>query len=101
MSFFMQASQRWDAFFNNWPASLARKGILQTILNEVMPFKNYWIKDGLLLIERVTPDAMGARFVLVSFEVVSLVKFIDPLSATDIAAAGFGVEASNQQPQLV
>ena len=96
----MTASQKWDAFFSNWPTSLARKGLLQTVLNEAMPFKDYWIKDGMLLIERVTPDAMGARFVLLSFEVISLVKFTDPLSAADIAGAGFQAKVASGQPQL-
>ena len=96
----MAVSQKWENFFSNWPASLARKGVVQTVLNEAMPFKNYWIKDGMLLIERVTPDAMGARFVLLSFEVINLVKFTDPLSAAEIAEAGFQAEAPNRQPQL-
>jgi len=97
----MAASQNWSDLFNNWPASFARKGVLQSVLNEQMPFKDFWLKDGMLLIERVTPDAMGARFVLLSFEAVSLVKFTDPLKAAEIAEAGFQAEAATRQPQLV
>ena len=95
----MAASQKWDSFFNNWPASMPRNGVLQTVLNEAMPFKDFWLKDGMLLIERVTPDAMGARFVLMSFEVVSLVKFTNPLNAAEIAQAGFLAEVPKKQPQ--
>ncbi len=94
----MAASQKWDSLFNNWPASLPRCGVMQTVLNETMPFKDFWLKDGLLLIERVTPDAMGARFVLLSFEVISLVKFTNPLNAAEIAAAGFLAEIPSKQP---
>lgn len=97
----MAATQDWSSFFNNWPANLARKGVLQTTLNEQMPFKNFWLQDELLLFERVAPDAMGARFVLVSFEVVNLVKFTDPLTASEIASAGFQEKQGERQPQLV
>jgi len=92
----MAASQNWESFFSNWPESLPRKGVLQTVLNEQMPFRNYWLKDGMLLLERVTPDAMGARFVLLSFDAISLVKFTDPLTNAIIDEAGFnnGVAAS-------
>ena len=95
------SSNKWDSFFNNWPKSLARQGVLQSVLDEAMPFKNYWIKDGMLLIERVTPDAMGVRFVLLSFEAINLVKFTAPLSADDISEAGFQAKAVSGQPQLV
>ncbi len=95
----MAAAQKWDAFFNNWPASIPRKGVLQTGLNETMPFKDFWLKEGMLLIERVTPDAMGARFVLLSFEAVNLVKFTNPLNAAEIAAAGFVAELPKREPQ--
>ena len=70
-----------------------------TDLNETMPFKDFWLRDEMLLIERVTPDAMGARFVLLSFEMINTVKFTNPLSATEIADAGFSAEV--QQPLSV
>ena len=96
----MTASQTWDTFFSNWPKALPRKGVLQTVLNEAMPFKDFWLKDGMVLIERVTPDAMGARFVLLSFEVINLVKFIEPLTAGIIADAGFQANITSREPQL-
>jgi len=83
----MAATQDWNLFFNSWPASLPRKGVLQTNLSETMPFKNFWLKGAMLLIERVTPDAMD------------VVKFTNPLSAAEISEAGFRAEAPNKQPQ--
>ncbi len=100
----MLSDQCWESFFGNWPSAIPRRGVLQTVLNEAMPFKNYWIKDGMLLIERATPDAMGARFVLLGFDVINLVKFTDPLTSAIITDAGFTEKASNKppsrQPQL-
>lgn len=97
----MAASQDWCSFFGNWPTALPRKGVLVSNLNEAMPFRDFWIKDAMLLIERVTPDAMGARFVMLNFEVINSVKFVNPLSATDISGAGFQAEAGKQQPVTV
>ncbi len=65
-----------------------------------MPFKNFWLKNSMLLLERTIPDAMGARFVLLSFEAVMAVKFTDPLRAEEIAAAGFLADLPKRQPQL-
>ena len=95
----MVAAQQWDTFFSNWPASLPRSGVLLTNLNETMPFKDFWLKEGMLLIERQTPDAMGARFVLLSFEVLNVVKFTNPLTTAEIAEAGFFAEVVQRQTQ--
>ena len=94
----MEAAQNWESFFNDWPTALPRKGVLQTQLNETIPFKEFWLKESMLLVERVTPDAMGARFVLLDFHAVNLVKFTNPLNATEIAEAGFLTEAPKRQP---
>ena len=95
----MAASQKWELFFCNWPSSMPRKGVLQSVLNEAIPFKDFWLKDGMLLVERVTPDAMGARFVLLSFEVVNLLKLTNPLNAAEIAEAGFVVDLPKSKPK--
>lgn len=97
----MAAPQNWEHFFGNWPEVLHRRGVLQTTLSETLPFKEFFLKDGMLLLERTTPDAMGARFVLLSFETIFAVKFTDPLRAPEIAKAGFLTELPKQQPQLV
>lgn len=105
----MNSAQCWNKFFCNWPSSLARKGVIQTVLNETMQFKNFWLQEGMVLFERIAPDATGARFVLVGFDVINLVKFVDPLTEKDIADAGFHkqlpkrvapVQASVQTPGL-
>ena len=97
----MTSAQSWNSFFSNWPTSLARKGVLQTVLQETMQFKNFWLKDGMVLLERIAPDATGARFVLLCFDVINLVKFTEPLTAEAIAQAGFLNELPKRQPQLV
>ena len=85
----MTPSEKWKSFFIDWPAELPRSGVLLTNLNEAMPFRNFWLKDGLLMLERTVPDALGGRFLLLGFEVINSVKFISPLTEDTIAKAGF------------
>lgn len=93
----MTSRQDWFSIFSNWPAALPRKGVLVTSLNETIAFKDFWLKDELLLVERIAPDAMGARFVVLNYEVINLVKFTNPLSAAEIASAGFTAELTRKK----
>lgn len=79
----------WREFFVHWPAEVPRTGIVVSTLNEQTPFKNFWFRGELLLLERSVPDAMGGRFIAIGFEAIITVKFTNPLNPTTIAAAGF------------
>ena len=96
----MSLSQTWNTFFTQWPDGIARHGIIITNLNDSIPFKSFWIKDGLLLLERNNPDALGGRFVLLGFDVINTVKFTDPLRESVITEAGFAAAKSNPVAQL-
>ncbi len=83
------SSHGWKAFFSEWPSGIQQRGMVVTNLNDAVPFKNFWLKDEMLLLERTNPDALGARFVLLSFDVINSIKFIDPLRESTIEEAGF------------
>ncbi len=83
------SSQGWKAFFSNWPSGIPHRGMVVTNLNDAVPFKNFWLKEEMLLLERTNPDALGARFALFSFDVINSIKFIDPLRESVIEEAGF------------
>ena len=97
----MSSSQNWKTFFTQWPSGIAQRGLIITSLNDSVPFKNFWLKDGLLLLERTNPDALGGRFVLLGFDVINTLKFTDPLRETIIEESGFVVTESNSVPHLV
>ena len=97
----MNPSEHWKSFFTNWPADFPRNCVLVTTLHEAMPFKNFWLKNDMLLLERTVPDATGGRFLLLGFEVIHLVKFINPLTEATIIESGFVVSSSDRlQPSL-
>lgn len=79
----------WKTTFNNWPTGIQRRGVLVNSLNEAIPFKSFLIKDDMLLLERTNPDPLGSRFILLGFESISSVRFIDPLKESVLTGAGF------------
>jgi hypothetical protein len=86
----------WKNFFNNWPAGIQRRGIIVTVLNETVPFKGFMVKEDVLLLDRTNPDSMGGRFVMVGFDAINCVKFIDPLKGSVFNAAGFLGKFANE-----
>ena len=85
----MTNQNTWKATFSNWPAGIPKRGVLVNSLNEANPFKGFMLKDDLLLLERTNPDPLGSRFILMSFDSISSVKFIDPIKESVLNGAGF------------
>jgi hypothetical protein len=79
----------WKAVFANWPVGIPKRGVLVNHLNEANPFKSFMLKDDMLLLERTNPDPLGSRYILMSFDTISAVKFIDPIKESIFHAAGF------------
>ncbi len=70
----MQTSEYWQSLFENWPDVIKRHGTVVSKQGESVPFVNFLISAGLLLIERDGPDANGARKVIVSYDSIAMVK---------------------------
>jgi hypothetical protein len=85
----MTSSETWKLVFTSWPAGIPHRGLLLSVLNEAMPFKGFMIKDDMLLLERTNPDPLGARYILIGFDAINSLKFIDPLKESVFTAAGF------------
>jgi len=92
----MTNQSTWKATFSNWPAGIPKRGVLVNSLNEANPFKSYLLKDDMLLLERTNPDPLGARFILMSFDTINSVKFIDPIKESVLNGAGFVGKLSQQ-----
>ena len=92
----MTPADNWRSFFTEWPADFPRSGIVISTLNEAMPFRHFWLKDDMLLLERTNPDAMGGRFLILGFDVIHSIKFIAPLSEAAIDGSGFVASSSEK-----
>jgi hypothetical protein len=85
----MSTENTWKTTFNNWPEGIPRRGVLVNTLNEASPFKSFFTRGDMLLLERTNPDPLGSRFILLGFESISSVRFVDPLKESTITGAGF------------
>jgi len=85
----MATGTEWRALFERWPATLPRQGILVTTFQETMPFTDFRLSSGLLLIERDRPDSHGSRKVMVAFDVIASLKLTDPGDLNRYQSLGF------------
>jgi hypothetical protein len=79
----------WRDVFANWPAAIPRRGVLVSTLNEPVPFKSFLTKGDTLLLERANPDSVGARFILLAYDAIHMLKLTDPLKESVLTAAGY------------
>jgi hypothetical protein len=79
----------WKECFTNWPEHLERRGIIVTSLGEQIPFDDFATSESMLLIERRTPDASGARKVIIPYDGLATLKIVDVAAIKDFAGLGF------------
>jgi len=85
----MDTAESWRSLFENWPESIPREGIVVTNFQETIPFNNYLISGGLLLLERDKPDSQGARKVMLAYDAISAVKISNPMELVRFQVMGF------------
>jgi hypothetical protein len=85
----VSSDKTWRDVFCEWPAAIPRRGIVTSSLNEAIPFKGFMLKGEMLLLERTNPDSLGARFILLPFDAINSIKFVDPLKESTFTAAGY------------
>jgi hypothetical protein len=75
--------------FCEWPAKMPRRGVLITSQNEHIAFSGFLTHQGLLLIERRSPDTMGSRIVIFPYENIVGLKLTDVVSPKLFENLGF------------
>ena len=81
----------WRDCFGQWPAGLARRGVLVVSFGEQIAFEKFYAGDEMLLIERRTPDTTGARMVMVPYRNIEGFKIVDVVQPKALASLGFVV----------
>ena len=82
----------WKKFFLNWPADMPRRGILVTAFGDQIPFSGFLTSEAFLLVERTTPDAVGARSIVFAYDQVLAVKITEVVKPRSLRAIGFADE---------
>lgn len=75
--------------FAEWPVSIPRTAIIVTTFGESIQFSSFMLSGDLILIERKTPDALGSRRVIISFDSILAVKILDAIEMPRFTAMGF------------
>ncbi len=79
----------WQNLFANWPPNFRRKGVVIPGYEEQIPFSDFVIGDGVIILERPTPDGVGARRVAIPFAKIEAVKYTEPLKTQQFLEAGY------------
>lgn len=85
----METAESWRMLFENWPDSIARKGLLVTTFQETIPFVDFMISGGIVLLERDKPDSIGGRKVMLAYDSISAVKITEVIDLPRFQVMGF------------
>lgn len=85
----MHSAEAWRSLFENWPQSIPRTGLLVASWGEVIGFKDFMISGTMLMIERETPDSLGARKLIVTYEGIAGLKLTSPMELAKFQVLGF------------
>lgn len=85
----MDSAESWRSLFENWPDAIERQGTVISKQGEVVPFVNFLLSGGLLLLERNMPDTMGARKAVMGYDGIAVVKLNSAAPIAKFQAMGF------------
>ena len=85
----METAEFWRSLFENWPEVIQRRGAVVAKHGESIPFVNFLISGGLLLLERDGPDASGARKVIVAYDSIAAIKLSTAVDLAQFQTMGF------------
>jgi len=83
------ATATWKDLFAAWPAEMPRRAVVITALNEQIAFSGFRTGEGLLLLERATPDSLGARMVILPYDQIVAVKLTEVTKSRPLRSLGF------------
>lgn len=94
----MDDANAWKALLDAWPAGVPRSGVLVTTLNEQIPFDAFMHSASFIMIERKTPDTLGARKLIVPLQGIAALKFVEVLNSQAFGPWGFAGPAARKPP---
>jgi hypothetical protein len=85
----MESSEHWKMLLESWPGDLSREGIIITTFQEAIPFRDFLVSPGIVLLERDKPDSIGARKVMLAYSAISAIKITAVRDLSDFQSLGF------------
>jgi len=84
-----QPLQDWRQILVSWPPDLPRRGVVVTSLGEQIPFESFLLGGQFVLLQRPTPDSLGARTVILPLANLAGLKITDVVKPKVFEAFGF------------
>jgi len=79
----------WRSLFENWPDAMPKQAMLVTTFGETIPFVNFMISGGILLLERDKPDSTNARKVMIAYDNIAAIKLTTTAELARFQVMGF------------
>jgi hypothetical protein len=85
------ALENWHDYFVQWPSELPRRGIIIASFGEQIPFSGFSTSPHFLLLERQTPDSLGARTIVLTYNQIEALKIVDVIKPKSFQPLGFEI----------
>jgi hypothetical protein len=82
-------SALWRQFFATWPDGLPQKGIVVTNYDEQVVFVKFLMSEHFIMLERLAPDSLGGRRLVIPYGNIQAVKLTEPTSEDVLTKAGY------------
>ncbi len=89
----METPQNWKDVFARWPAEMPRRGVIVARFGEQIPFSAFSVSETFVLVERQTPDSLGARTIVLPYQEIAALKIVDVVKPKVVQQFGFAVPA--------
>ncbi len=89
----------WRHLFSGWPAGVPYRGVVVTSFDEQIPFEAFQFTESMLLLDRPTPDTLGARRIIVPFTNIAAVKITEVTQEKAFEPVGFAAPTATSKPK--
>ena len=84
----MDSSLFWRGFLAKWPAGLQRRGVV-VANGEQVKFTEFLIGEQAVLFERIAPDSVGGRKLIVLYKNIEAIKITESVDNDAFVPCGF------------
>ncbi len=85
----MELTLIWRGFFMKWPTELKRTGVVITSFGEQVNFVEFLMGEHAILLERLAPDSVGGRKLVLPYANIQGVKITEPVNNDALLPFGF------------
>ncbi len=89
----------WRLVFAHWPPGVPYQGVVVTSYAEQIPFEAFQFTDELVLLDRPTPDTVGARRVILPYGQITALKITSVTQTNAFEPVGFTAPAKPEKPK--